>query len=581
MQLQLIDKPVFQIGFNRCGTKFLTEIFRRNGYEAMHWKRGRLAEDIIHSKHIGCKPLQEWKLAVFFGDMECCHRFEKPLLEAFKEFEFLHASFPNAYFILNLRDPVDWIASRCAHHGGRYIDFHAHHRNAQISDLPNIWMDDWHRHTRAVRRYFTDSPNFIEFNIDTDAPEKLAEFLADDYHISKFPAPNRSVAAQRKVNGTDALERVRSKSKVAGKQTSFESALIAQMVEHSLGVKEQVHPPSEIEFSGLFGHWDGDKVVRKKNGRQWDMVRCGLEHGDAFLTKETRAKIGRLQGTLNECLRLGRSCELAIDMQDARKFGWSGEPKPDRQILTYNRRPGARNLVLWPLPGYHDIGQVTYATTETPDELEFDQKRDAVGWRGNLSGRSGFHAGHKYGRPSHQILGDLISPLIDRQDEDKLTQELYGLPRFEFMMRHNLLPDFDLAFTLPNKFSGLDHPEKLGVFCGRREPVSWFYQFKYLVCLSGFDTGSNFFVAANSNSVVLKEEDGWELFYTSLFRPWEHYIPINVGGDDMQEKLDWARAHPVECKEMSKASRQICSMLANPSLRKEFLNCVLDGISSN
>lgn len=580
MNDRAVEPPVFQIGFNRCGTKFLTEIFRQNGYEALHWRRGVLAEDILLSKHTRQKPLTRWPSASFFADLECCHRYDKPCLEAFKEFEFLHTAFPDAYFVLNLRNVSDWIASRSAHHGGQYIKFHAHHRGVPVSDVPQLWLADWDQHIRAVRRYFKGNPKFIEFNIDTDSPQKLADFLAQDYHLSTFPKPDPDHLARRKISNVKALKDAKvSRLLQTDTPTSDENTLISDVIVHCLGSSAPEQTSQDATYSGLYGLWDGDKTVLKKDGQPWGLVRCNLEQGDAFLTSETDPKIDRLQGVLNTCLRLGRGPRLAIDMQDARKFGSGSAPNPKTQTIAYNRRPQARNVVLWPLPGYHDIGLETFAQAETPDDTAFDQKRDAVAWRGNLTGRAGFHTGQTRGRPSHKILNDLLSPTLDPKAERKLARELNALPRFEFMLRHHLLEDFDLAFTLPDKFKALAQPDKLGAFCKARKPVSWFHQFKYLVCLSGHDTGSNFFVAANSHSVVFKEDDGWELFYTALFRPWQHYIPIAVGGADMQEKLEWARAHPLECKEMSAASRRACRFLANRAFRQTILNGVLDGVS--
>ena len=67
----------------------------------------------------------------------------------------------------------------------------------------------------------------------------------------------------------------------------------------------------------------------------------------------------------------------------------------------------------------------------------------------------------------------------------------------------------------------------------------------------------------SSRSVVFKEEDGWELYYTGCFAPHEHYVPLQKGGGDLEAQLDWARAHPAACAQMVKASRSICEKLAN------------------
>ena len=35
---------IFQIGFNKCGTKTLHHYFSRNGIRSVHWDEGRLAQ---------------------------------------------------------------------------------------------------------------------------------------------------------------------------------------------------------------------------------------------------------------------------------------------------------------------------------------------------------------------------------------------------------------------------------------------------------------------------------------------------------------------------------------------------------
>ena len=113
----MADQPpvVFQIGFNRCGTKFISELFRSNGYEARHWGMGGLAEDVFYAKATGQRPLKAWPKARLFSDMESVHRFDRPMLEAFREFRYLEKAFPQALFLLNERDPEEWAASRASH----------------------------------------------------------------------------------------------------------------------------------------------------------------------------------------------------------------------------------------------------------------------------------------------------------------------------------------------------------------------------------------------------------------------------------------------------------------------------------
>ncbi|WP_041527229.1 sulfotransferase [Paracoccus aminophilus] len=132
------DRRVFQIGFNKCGTKFLTELFELNGFRGAHWAGGALAEDIAYSKAVGREPLQRWKWATIFTDMESVHRMTMPMLEGFKEYKYLDESFPNSIFVLNTRNIEDWIVSRYAHQGRSYPVWHAAHLGSSLGELAEV-----------------------------------------------------------------------------------------------------------------------------------------------------------------------------------------------------------------------------------------------------------------------------------------------------------------------------------------------------------------------------------------------------------------------------------------------------------
>ena len=74
--------------------------------------------------------------------------------------------------------------------------------------------------------------------------------------------------------------------------------------------------------------------------------------------------------------------------------------------------------------------------------------------------------------------------------------------------------------------------------------MSWQRQFRYILSMRGNDTGSNFIPALDSNSVVLREEDGWELFYSAAIRAWEHYIPLAPLLSDLDEKAGLGAGQP-------------------------------------
>ena len=110
----------------------------------------------------------------------------------------------------------------------------------------------------------------------------------------------------------------------------------------------------------------------------------------------------------------------------------------------------------------------------------------------------------------------------------------------------------------------------------RHRPMSWQRQFRYILSMRGNDTGSNFIPALDSNSVVLREEDGWELFYSDAIRPWEHYIPLAPLLADLEAKLDWARDNPSECRAIAQRARALCAILGDATLRDQHLRAVYD-----
>lgn len=570
---------VFQIGFNRCGTKYLSQLFKLNGYTAKHWDRGAIAEDILVSKILNRKPLTRWSGTTFFGDMECVHLFRGPFIEGYKEYEFLHEHYPDAYFVLNTRDPSAWIASRSKHHGGLYAEFHSHHRGIPIGDVPKQWLADWVSHVNSAKAYFANNPRFIEYNIDEDQPEKLRAHFEPQFQLIRFPKVNKKQLLQRRSATKETLVETKTSCRQSSAEPPHNRQFEYETIEHCLGQFCQIPDPINLRsMSSLYGHWDGYDKVFKKDGSEWGLLAYDTRPSRAFLVSQHEDKIRRLQGVLNDCMSLGRCGELHIDMQDARKFGLATIANPSSKTLTYNRRSCARNTVLWPLPMYHDIGYGNFARTTSPDKICFEDKHDVVGWRGKITGQAGFHSGIPNGRPAHKILRNFLRKELSEEDEVRLVEELSKLSRFEFLLRHYHKANFDLGFILTPEFKALSDPSKLGMYCKPRVEPSWFYRFRYILCLSGHDTASNFFVAANSNSVVLKEEDGWELYYTHAFRPWEHYIPIKVGGADVEEKLDWARSHTKECDEMRKARQKVCADLADRHLRNRILNGILDGV---
>lgn len=569
---------VFQIGFNLCGTASICELFRVNGYEARAWAGGALAEDIFHAKATGRTPLQGWPKARFFGDLESVHRFDRPMLEAFREYRYLAVQFPQALFLLNERDPEDWLSARVCHNDGQYLRAHAQHLGLPPEEVLYHWMREQKKHVNGILAHFDKSDRLIRFDADTESLGDLADRLSKWFDFDQVPEGRAKLAMAGRQKVKTVVQRLvvpPSKRRPPGLDREFTEAVARHCAAQH---PEAGAPLDTARHSALHAIWDGGDKVERCDGSLWPLVLEPGMQSDRFLAAPRVPKLDRLQGVLNEILSLNRARPMELDMQDGRGLGADGTPPPDAPVVVYNRRQNARNLVLWPLPGYHSIGERHFAQPSTPDPIPFEAKQDKLAWRGNLAGRALVHRfpQQQRRRPSHQILEDLMDAEPGGAKEAACEAELAQLTRYFFVKRHFDDDSFDIGFTLPNKFRALERNAVLSRYCRPHEPLSWLYGYRYIASLSGHDTGSNFFTAANSNAVVLKEEDGWELFYTSAFRPWEHYIPLEPGAGDVAEKLAWARANPERCTEIVGASQAICAKFASPKYRREILNLVLD-----
>ena len=113
---------IFQIGFNKCGTRTLTKFFQHNKIESVHYDKGQIAGSMFRH-HRNNKPLVDivYRNTVFFSDMENIFKEQEPLYVSQNLFKKLDRQYPNSKFILNTRNRCDWINSRMAHQGGEYL----------------------------------------------------------------------------------------------------------------------------------------------------------------------------------------------------------------------------------------------------------------------------------------------------------------------------------------------------------------------------------------------------------------------------------------------------------------------------
>ena len=176
-------KPrIFQIGFNKCGTRTIYDFLKKNGIKSVHFKRGELAKGISENIQSGKPPLEGWDKWTGYTDMQWVKK--TGVIEACGFYREFAAFYPRSYFILNTRSKDRWIKSRLNHGTGQ--NYGERYRQglglATMDETIQAWSDMWDRHHEEVAAYFAKTgQHFLIYNIEEDRPEKLSDFLSPDF----------------------------------------------------------------------------------------------------------------------------------------------------------------------------------------------------------------------------------------------------------------------------------------------------------------------------------------------------------------------------------------------------------------
>ncbi|KFP88525.1 KDEL motif-containing protein 1, partial [Acanthisitta chloris] len=85
---------------------------------------------------------------------------------------------------------------------------------------------------------------------------------------------------------------------------------------------------------------------------------------------------------------------------------------------------------------------------------------------------------------------------------------------------------------------------------------SFSFQYKYQINIDGTVAAYRLPYLLAGNSVVLKQDSiYYEHFYNEL-QPWKHYIPFKSDLSDLLEKLQWAKEHDEEAKNIAKSGQE-------------------------
>ncbi|MBW7055913.1 hypothetical protein KY389_04275 [Paracoccus bogoriensis] len=562
---------LFHVSPQGCGEQDLARLFAANGHPVACHEGGGLAADILYAQGRGGPLLQPWPKARLLAGLWRHGPHWRPPLDAWRSFAFLADRFPKARFLLTLRAEDDLIAARLAADGGRVLRAHAYHHGLDADGVAVLWRREWQDHLAAVRAHFAGSDRLIELDLDRDSPSDLAARLAGFIDLPVLPISRWSDA-----------------SPAPAPLPRPDPAPAAWPEDVALFCLQGLAPMREGGMEGLSPlacHWDGrvgaglvPVIDRAGAPRQFAVFRPDGAGPLALARDGRHFKLIRAEGVINDILRLGRRDPVWIDMEDSR---WMGSPQGapvSEPVLCHNRRAGAVNAVLWPLPDQHATGLPGFDAASPPDDIPWSQKHDRLVWRGMISG-SEMREGVKPGPASHVWL----SRLAEARDADTRAEAWEGLcrtNRMAFIRRWIDHPDFDIGIVMAPAFRAFADDPLLAPFCRPRMGPGDFRRFRYQLCMTGYDHGSNFISGLDQNGVLFAEDDGWQVFYSGRFLPWQHYIPVARYLTDLPEKLDWARANQAECQAISARARAEVRHLRDPAARRALMRLILDGLAA-
>lgn len=282
-----------------------------------------------------------------------------------------------------------------------------------------------------------------------------------------------------------------------------------------------------------------------------------------FIEGRSRRRAPRTADLWKELHRLGLRSPIISRMSDAIQ---DVNPFPAFQ---YNRLAGTPNAILWPLRKVHALDSESFCGPPDSEEIELAQKRPVVFWRGKLTGfsESGKQASHLVEAFTKNEIG-----------KDELLAQLATVPRYKFVARYFDAGGFDVGFVnhtgeMRDMYASIPEIARYNrPFVSHADQL----RFKYLMSIRGHDVGTSFGWQLASTSVLLKENYAWEVFFDCHLRPWDHYVPVEPGFADVQEKVAWCEAHPESCEAMAANRREVVPLLIDRQVRREALRRVVE-----
>ncbi|TVY14097.1 Beta-1,2-xylosyltransferase 1, partial [Lachnellula arida] len=230
--------------------------------------------------------------------------------------------------------------------------------------------------------------------------------------------------------------------------------------------------------------------------------------------------------------------------------------------------------ILYPSPWYW-YGKVPY--TES-DDMPFAQKEDKFWWRGSTTGGFSRDGGWRRQHRQHVVqkvnAGDQAKILVNNGEGNEEVWEVKSLPRSEFK------EIMDVFFSHVGQCDPGDcdaQREFFDIKKNAKQTEAWSY--KYLLDMDGNAFSGRFYAFLKSKSLVYKLAVFRE-WHNEWLRPWVHFIPLSLRGDEWVEAVRWFAGEPTGKKEAERLALQgrewADKVLRNEDLEVWFFRLLLE-----
>jgi hypothetical protein len=177
-------RKVFGIGLNKTGTSTLHRALELLGYRSLHFGGWETNGHIL-------RAIDERKPMLSYLDPEPDAISDVVFVTYY--FYLADAQYPEAKFILTLRDIDEWLDSRRRHVERNQRMKEAGEYNGWFLKVDlDQWAHEYHRHEAVVRTYFADRPqDLLAFRPTEDGWEPLCHFLGHPVPEVPFPWENQ------------------------------------------------------------------------------------------------------------------------------------------------------------------------------------------------------------------------------------------------------------------------------------------------------------------------------------------------------------------------------------------------------